>query len=133
MLSHMRRASILFSVFAFCALGLIAQNADLAQYQAWMKAGAGAHAALRQAVTAKDAAAIKEQSAKVADAFDSIAKYWGTKQKPDAVKMAEESRDAAKAVGEASDEAAQTAAIGKLNGSCRGCHTLYRNGSEFKQ
>jgi len=129
----MRRASILFSVFAFCTLGLIAQNADLAQYQTWMKTGAGANMALRQAVTAKDAAAIKEQSAKAAEAFDSIAKYWGTKQKPDAVKMSEEARDAAKAVGDASDEAGQQAALGKLAGSCRGCHTLYRNGSDFKQ
>ena len=52
----MRRASILFSVFAFCAAGLIAQDAaDLPKYQAWMKAAAGANGALRAAVTAKDA------------------------------------------------------------------------------
>ena len=133
MLNAMRRASILFSVFAFCTAGLIAQNADLAQYQTWMKAGAGANGALRQAVTAKDAAAIKEQSAKAAEAFDSIAKYWGTKQKADAVKMSEDARDAAKAVGDATDEAGQQAALGKLAGTCRGCHTLYRNGSDFKQ
>lgn len=129
----MRRASILFSVFAFCTLGLIAQNADLAQYQTWMKAGAAANGALRQAVTAKDAAAIKEQSAKAAEAFDSIAKYWAGKHKDDAQKLAEEARDAAKAVGASSDEAATTAALGKLAGTCRGCHTTYRNGSDFKQ
>jgi hypothetical protein len=129
----MRRASILFSVFAFCTAGLIAQNADLAQYQTWMKAGVAAQMAMKAAVTAHDSAAIKENSAKGAEAFDSIAKYWGTKQKADAVKFAEDARDAAKAVGEATDEAAQTAALGKLQGTCRGCHTVYRNGSDFKQ
>ena len=89
--------------------------------------------AMKAAVTAHDSAAIKENSAKGAEAFDSIAKYWGTKQKADAVKFAEDARDAAKAVGEATDEAAQTAALGKLQGTCRGCHTVYRNGSDFKQ
>ena len=128
----MRRVSILFSVFAFCAAGLIAQNADLAQYQTWMKAGAGANGALRAAVTAKDAAAIKENSAKAAEAFDSIAKYWAGKDKADAVKFSEDARDAAKAVGAATDEAGQKAALGKLAGTCRGCHTPYRNGSDFK-
>ncbi|MCU1329889.1 MAG: hypothetical protein JWN34_5259 [Bryobacterales bacterium] len=129
----MRRASILFSVFAFCTAGLIAQNADLAQYQTWMKTGVAAQRAMMAGVTAKDAGAIKENSAKGAEAFDSIAKYWGTKQKPDAVKFAEDARDASKAVAEATDEAGQQAALGKLQGTCRGCHTVYRNGSEFKQ
>ncbi len=127
----MRRVSILFSVFALCAVGLVAQNADLAQYQTWMKAGAAANGALRAAVTAKDAAAIKENSVKAADAFDAIAKYWAGKGKADAQKFSEDARDAAKAVASA-DEAGQTAALGKLAGTCRGCHTPYRNGSDFK-
>jgi cytochrome c556 len=133
MLCSMRRSYVLFSLIAFCTAGLIAQNADLAQYQTWMKAGAGANGALRAAVAAKDAAAIKENSAKAAEAFDSIAKYWGTKQKEDAVKFAEEARDAAKAVGAASDEAAQQAALGKIAGACNSCHPIYRNGKDFKQ
>ena len=129
----MRRTPILFAIIAFCTAGLIAQSADLAQYQTWMKAGAGANGALRAAVAAKDATAIKENSAKAAEAFDSIAKYWGTKQKADAVKFAEDARDAARAVGAASDEAGQQAALGKLGAACAGCHPLYRNGKDFKQ
>lgn len=126
------RPLIVISLIAFCTAGLIAQSADLTQYQPLMKAGAGANGALRAAVTAKDAAAIKEQSAKAAEAFDGISKFWATKQKADAVKFAEEARDAAKAVGAASDDAAQQAALGKLGGTCMGCHTLYRNGRDFK-
>ena len=109
----------------------MAQNADLPQYQTWMKAGAAANGALRAAVTAKDAAAIKENSAKAADAFDAIAKYWAGKGKADAQKFSEDARDAAKAVASA-DEAGQAAALTKLAGTCRGCHTPYRNGSDFK-
>lgn len=129
----MRRASILFSVFAFCTAGLIAQNADLAQYQTWMKAGGAAQKATRAGITAKDAAAIKENSAKGTESFDAIAKYWGTKQKADAVKLAEDARDAFKAAGEATDEAGQMAAMAKVAGTCMGCHTIYRAGSDFKQ
>ncbi|HXJ44649.1 MAG TPA: hypothetical protein VNH18_35505 [Bryobacteraceae bacterium] len=124
----MRRASILFSVFAFCAAGLIAQDADLIQHQTLMKAAAGANAALRAAVTAKDAASIKENSGKMAESFDAISKYWARQQKADAVKFAEDARDAAKAVG-AATEADQAAALGKINGNCRGCHMAYREGN----
>lgn len=126
------RQLIVISLFASCTAGLIAQSADLAQYQPLMKAGAGANGALRAAVTAKDAAAIKEQSAKAAEAFDGISKFWAAKQKADAVKFAEDARDAAKAVGTASDDAAQQAALGKLGATCMGCHAVYRNGRDFK-
>jgi hypothetical protein len=130
----MRRASILFSVFAFCAIGLIAQDAaDLPQFQTWMKTAAGANAALRTAVTAKDAAAIKDNSAKMADSFDAMAKYWTKLHKDDAVKFAEDARDASKAVASATSDADQAAALQKIAGACRGCHTPYRNGSDFKK
>ena len=128
----MRRVSILLSIFAFCVAGLVAQDADLAQYQTWMKAANGANMALRKAVTEKDAAGIKDNSAKAAESFDAIAKFFAKKGKADGEKFATDARDAAKAVGASTSDADTTAALGKLGGTCRGCHPIYRSQSEFK-
>jgi cytochrome c556 len=131
MLMTMRKATILISAIAFSAFGLFAQD-ELATYQTWMKTAAGANGALRKAITDKDAAAISENSTKMADAFDQIAKFWAAKHKDDAVKLAETARDAAKTVATASPDD-QTAALTKIAGTCRGCHPIYRDGSKFKE
>jgi cytochrome c556 len=131
MLMTMRKATILISALAFSAFGLFAQD-ELATYQTWMKTAAGANGALRKAVTDKDAAGITENSTKMAEAFDSMAKFWAAKRKDDAVKFAETARDTAKSVPTASPEE-QTAAVAKIGGTCKGCHTPYRDGSKFKE
>jgi cytochrome c556 len=131
MLFTMRKASLLVSALAFGAFGLLAQD-ELATYQTWMKTAAGSNAALKTAVTAKDAAAISENSKKVAESFDQMAKFWAAKHKDDAAKLAETARDAAKSVPTASADD-QTAALAKINGTCRSCHTTYRDGSKFKE
>lgn len=133
MLYTMRKASILISALAFCVVGLFAQDDDLAKYSTWMKAAAGANGAVRAAVTAKDAAAITDNANKMAQAFDQIATYWAGKHKDDAVKFAEDARDAAKSLASASSADDQNAALMKIGGTCRGCHTTYRDGSKFKQ
>lgn len=127
----MRKATILISILALSAFGLFAQD-ELATYQTWMKTAAGANGALRAAVTAKDTAAIADNSKKMAESFDQIAKFWAGKHKDDAVKFAETARDAAKMIATASPEE-QTAALAKIGGTCRGCHTPYRDGSKFKE
>src|SRR5579862_6837474 len=104
MLNTMRKAPIVFSIAAFCAAGLVAQD-DLAQYQTWMKAAAGANGALRKAVAAKDTAAAQTAANTMAENFDHIAQFWAGKNKADEQKFAETARDAAKAVGGGDDSA----------------------------
>jgi hypothetical protein len=128
----MRKASILLSIFTFCAAGLFAQD-DLAQYQTWMKAAAGANGKARAAVTAKDNAAVAAEAKTMAESFDHIAQFWAKQKKEDAVTFAETARDAAKALGAATTPEDQTAAMQKLMGTCRGCHTAHRDGTNFKQ
>ncbi len=89
--------------------------------------------AARTAVTAKDAAAVTDNAKKMAEAFDSIAKFWAAKHKDDAVKFAETARDNATKLGSATSDADQAAALQAIGGTCRGCHTVYRNGQQFKQ
>lgn len=132
MLNVMSKASILLTVTALGAAALFAQDADLAQYQTWMKSAAGAHNALRAAITAKDPAAAKAEAAKEAEAFDSIAKFWAGKQKADAQKLAETARDAAKEVADATSPEGMSAGLQKVQGTCMGCHSQYRAGSNFK-
>ncbi|MEP6715303.1 MAG: hypothetical protein ABJC09_06995 [Terriglobia bacterium] len=129
---RMLRASIFVTLFALCAVGLVAQD-DLAQYQTWMKAAAGASQASRGAVAAKDSAAITTQAKIMEDNFEHISEFWAKKQKEDAVKMADAAKDAAKTLAAATTPEDQAAAMQKINGTCRNCHTTYRDGSKFKQ
>jgi hypothetical protein len=122
----MSKATVLVSVIALCAVGLFAQD-ELAQYQTMMKAGAASNGALRKAVMEKDDAAIKANSEKVADAFEGISKFWTGKNNEAAAKFAMTARDAAKAVG-----SGDASAMGKIGGTCSGCHAITRDGNKFK-
>lgn len=128
----MRKASIFVSIFALCAFGLVAQD-DLASYQTWMKAAAGASRAARGAVASKDNAAISAQAKILEENFGHISTFWAAKQKDEAVKLADTARDNAKALGAASTPEDQAAALQKINGTCMGCHQTYRDGDKFKQ
>jgi len=132
MLMSMLRTTLIFSILVFSAFGLFAQD-DLAQYQTWMKAAAGAARGGRGAVASKDAAAISAAAKTAADNFDSIATFWTKKSKPEAAALATTARDAAKALGAATTPEDQTAALGKINGTCMGCHAMTRDGNNFKQ
>jgi len=128
MLYAMRRISLFISVALFCAAGLLAQDPELAAYQADMKAGAAANGALRKAVADKDAAALAANADKLADSMDKLAKFWAGKHNDAAQKFAETARDAAKAV-KGGDEAS----MAKIGPTCQGCHGITRAGNDFKK
>jgi cytochrome c556 len=127
----MRRIIISTIAFALCAAGLFAQD-DLAQYQTHMKAAAAANMGLRKGVTEKDSAAIATNAANMSAAFDWIATFWDGKGKADASGFAKAASAAAKAVGDAKTPEDTTAALGKIQPNCGGCHAVYRAGTAFK-
>ncbi len=127
----MRHASIGFSILIFCVASLVAQD-DVAQYQTWMKAAVSANGAAKAAIAAKDNDAVAMQAKKMAESFDQIAQFWAKHQKEDAVKLAETARDSAKTLASATSTEDQTAALQKVGGTCRGCHSVYRDGNNIK-
>lgn len=127
----MRLALIFVTVFAFSLAGLMAQD-ELAQFQTWMKAGAGGQRAAMKAVQGSDVAAAKAAAKDSADAFESIAGFFKAKGKDDGVKFAESARDAAKAASEASTMEDVQANLAKMGPNCNGCHMQYRMGNAFK-
>jgi cytochrome c556 len=131
MLDTMRLATILLTVFAFCLAGLMAQD-ELAQYQTWMKAAAGGQRAAMKAVQAKDVPAAAAAAKTAAENFDSIATFWKSKGKEDAVGFATAARDDAKAAAAATTPEDQQAALAKIAPNCQGCHAVYRDGQKFK-
>jgi cytochrome c556 len=131
MLVTMRFVAILATVFAFTIAGLMAQD-ELAQYQTWMKAAAGARGAAMKGVQAKDVAATATAAKTAADNFDSIATFWKGKGKDDAVGFATTARDAAKAAAAATTTDDQQAALAKIGPVCNSCHAVYRDMNKFK-
>ena len=131
MLVTMRLATILVTVFAFCLAGLMAQD-ELAQYQAWMKTAAGSQKTAMSSVKTKDVAAAASAAKDEAAAFDSIATFWKSKGKDDAVAFATSARDNAKAAAAATTPEDQQAALAKVSPNCQGCHAVYRDGMKFK-
>jgi hypothetical protein len=131
MLVTMRLATILVTVFAFCLAGLMAQD-ELAQYQTWMKTAAGSQKTAMKSVQAKDVAATAAAAKDEAAAFDSIATFWKSKGKDDAVAFASSARDSAKAAAAATTPEDQQAALAKIAPNCQGCHAVYRDMNKFK-
>jgi cytochrome c556 len=127
----MRRATLFTIVFALCGTGLIAQD-DLAQYQTHMKAVAAASGALRQAATAKDAAAMTSNATTMVTNFDWIATFFQGKSKDDGVGFAKAAKAASQAVVDAKTPEDMAAAAQKINPTCSACHMVYRAGSAFK-
>jgi cytochrome c556 len=127
----MRHATKLIPFLLLAAAALNAQD-ELAQYQTWMKSAAGATNAAKAAVTAKDNSAVAENAKKLSESFDQIAKFWEKRHKEDAMKLAETARDAGKSLASATSPEDQMAAIQKVGGTCRSCHQVYRDGSNFK-
>jgi cytochrome c556 len=117
-------------ILILLALGVAVLSAqDEKTYQSWMKGTPPQINAIKATITAKDNAKVKEEADKLAATFQSVADFWSARQKQDAVKMAEATRDAAKAVGDASTPEAQTAALGEVQMTCGACHKVYREGS----
>lgn len=60
--------------------------------------------------------------------FETIVAYWTAKKADDAIKFATAARDAAKAIADAKDADAQSAAWTTMNAQCGQCHTAHRGG-----
>ena len=126
----MRKAIVLLGLFGFSAALLSAQ--DEAKYSEWMKATPPQIGAIKSAITAKDDAKVKEEADKLAGIYEQVAGFWKEKGKDDAAKLADATRDAAKAVSAASGAEAQTAALAQVQQTCRPCHSVYREGNHIK-
>jgi hypothetical protein len=124
MICHMSRILILFAI---CAAALSAQ--DEAAYTALMKGTPPQVNAIKAAIMAKDNAAVATEANKLAATFQQVADFWTKRQKDDAVKMAQATRDAAKEIAAATDADAQNAAVAKAQATCGGCHRVYREGA----
>lgn len=124
----MRKAIILFGI---CAAVVCAQ--DDSKYAEWMKATPQEVGAIKNAIAAKDDATVKAEADKLAGIYEQVASFWKEKGKEDAAKLADATRDAAKAVAAANGAEAQTAALQQVQQTCRPCHSVYREGNHIKQ
>jgi hypothetical protein len=114
-------------LITICVSAVSAQ--DNAEYAAWMKSTPVQINAIKAAIMAKDNAKVTTEAGKLADTFQHVADFWMKRQKDDAVKMAQATRDAALEVASASTEDAQNAGVMKVQGTCGACHRAYREGT----
>jgi hypothetical protein len=114
-------------LFALCAAVVSAQ--DETAYSAWMKSVPPQVNAIKAAIMAGDNAKVATEANKLADTFQQVGDFWTKRQKDDAVKMAQATRDAAKEIAAATTPDAQNAAVTKAQGTCGGCHRVYREGA----
>jgi hypothetical protein len=126
-LRYDRDMSRILILLAISAAALSAQDAS--QYQSWMKGTPKQINAIKAAITANDSAKIKEEANNLAMTYQEVADFWAKRSKEDAVKMAEATRDAAKAVASANGAEAQNAAVGEVSKTCGACHKVYREGT----
>jgi cytochrome c556 len=85
--------------------------------------------ALRQSVTAANAADASAQAAALKQGFTEAAAFWKAQARPDAIQWTEDARLASAAVETAAAKGewdAVKAAVPKLQGACSSCHGLYR-------
>ncbi len=102
---------------------------DDSAYAAWMKGVPPQVNAIRAAIMAKDNAAVATEANKLAATFQQVADFWAKRQKDDAVKLAQATRDAVKEIAAATDADTQNAAVMKAQGTCGNCHRVYREGT----
>jgi cytochrome c556 len=85
--------------------------------------------ALRQAVTAANAADAGAQAAALNKAFAQAAAFWKNKPHPDAIQWNEDAKRASDAIAAAAGRAdwdAMRASVPKLQSACSSCHGQYR-------
>jgi cytochrome c556 len=98
-----------------------------------MKSVGGANGALRKGVEASNAELVKTNTAILTKAFAETEAFWKTRGKADAVKMAQEARNAAQAIevaagmGNWNEAKAQITTLGQ---QCSSCHGVYRERGE---
>jgi cytochrome c556 len=100
-----------------------------ASYDAVMKRIGPAFAALRQAVTGSDAAALKEQAAILKKAFGETQSFWKTRNRADATQWAADGLSHSEAIERAAARAdweAIKSSATNLGQACQNCHGAYR-------
>jgi len=105
-------------------LGVLANAQDDEQYRAWMKSIQPNVGSIRNA---PDNAAAAPAAAKLAETFTEVAAFWKARNADDAVKFAENARDAAKAIEAGTGDKAEN--LMKLQAQCGGCHMAHREGT----
>jgi hypothetical protein len=121
--------TVLISVLLTGASALTLGAQDEAAYQTYMKTVVANFGLVRNAA---DNAAAKAPATIMADNFDKMASFWNARNAPDAVKFAENARDAARAIANGSGD--KTENIAKIQAQCGGCHKAHREGAapDFK-
>ena len=108
------------------AVSLLAQ--DEAALEKNMKAIDG-HAKVIRGLTARTGAEAADNAEKIAGLYTEMKEFWVKRDVADAVKAAEEGKDAAlqlASAAKANDAEKGEAAFKALNGTCRSCHTAHR-------
>src|SRR5688572_2358006 len=122
----MRKVSILIAVCMMAAVVLAAQQRDLDPV---MKEVGPANTALGAAVTGNVAADVATNAAKLQTLFTETEAFMKSKNATKGVEIAHEAAlqagEAAKAAKAGNLDAAKAAA-GKVKGTCKGCHDMYR-------
>ena|SRR5688572_23187599 len=122
----MRKVSLLIAICMLAAVALIAQQRDLDPV---MKEIGPAATALNAAVTGNVAADVATNAAKLQTLFTETEAFMKSKNATKGVEMAKEAaahaNEAAKAA-KAGNLDGSKAAAGKIKGTCKGCHELFR-------
>lgn len=120
----------MFRILILLAISVAMLSAqDETTYQSWMKSTPPTINAIKAAIMANDTAKVKEEANKLAMTYQEVADFWMKRNQAEAVKMAEATRDAIKAVADANGAAAQNAAVGEVGKTCGACHKVYREGT----
>jgi hypothetical protein len=117
-----------FLVPAFCLLGLCAFAQDEDAIEKNMKAIDGNAAVIRK-LPSKASPEAAEKAEQIAALYGEMKGFWTQRNFTDAVKWADDGKEAATALvaaAKAGDAAKADASFAALNGTCRSCHTAHR-------
>jgi cytochrome c556 len=106
-------------------------NVTIEQHEAAMKQIAQANGALQKTVKANDLMAAATQAQTLATQFTLVEQFWTQRAKADAVKLAQTARQGAMdaaAAAKAGDQMKTQMAAGVTGGTCKQCHSVYREG-----
>jgi hypothetical protein len=103
------------------------------QHEAAMKQIAQAIGATMKSVKAADLATAATNANTLATQFALVEQFWTQRAKPDAAKLAQTARQGAmeaEAAAKAGDQMKAQMAAGNVQGTCKQCHGMYREGDQ---
>jgi len=104
---------------------------SIEQHEAAMKQIGQANGALGKLIKGNDLMAATEQAETLATQFATVEQFWTQRNKPDAVKLAQQARQGARdtvAAAKAGDQMKAQMSAGNIGGTCKQCHGMYREG-----